>query len=572
MQSPALIAGIRNRWVSVPGMAPLRVFLVLRMIVLTLVVGMGIMIMQFGGADASLKPLYGLLILSCIVGGVHYAAVRLGVRPPVALWALMIVDIGIESAIMHYSGGAESQFSLIFCLSIVAAAFLLRVQGGLGIALLASIAYIGYGLLESKGMFFPPGVEGRTAADISTTFLETYMHVSVFFLVGAVGGYLAERINRKGRQLDTAEAEIQRLRISTDTVLRNMSSGVLVIDSIGKILTINPTAEDILGIRSDDAQDRDVEEVFGETMPELSDELVGALTSEQNRIRHELTVRRNGGSELPLGISISMLREDDGEKNGIITVFQDLTEVRNMQERVRKADRLAAIGELSAGIAHELRNPLASISGSIEMLAQELDLNGENRRLMELIIKESDRLDRIITDFLEFARLRTPAKEDVSVEEVIEEMVVLLKNNAGIKTSIMTYIEHDTRYSLSADEEQIKQVLLNLAINACDAMKQAGAMTITSKTRHDGSLAITFGDEGEGISQEAMDRLFEPFFTTKEGGTGLGLAIANKIVEAHGGSIEVGNRDGGGAEVEIIFPREALRKRLSARQESNSLV
>jgi signal transduction histidine kinase len=177
---------------------------------------------------------------------------------------------------------------------------------------------------------------------------------------------------------------------------------------------------------------------------------------------------------------------------------------------------------------------------------------------MELIMKESDRLDRIITDFLEFARLRPPSKEDVDVATLIEEVAFLLKNNAAVKSKIVTDIAHQPGCTLRVDEEQMKQVFINLAINACEAMPEGGTLSISSHSVGR-SLSIAFKDEGEGITQDVRSRLFEPFFTTKEGGTGLGLAIANKIVEAHGGSIDVRNHPDGGAEVSVIFPNNVLR-------------
>jgi two-component system sensor histidine kinase PilS (NtrC family) len=250
-----------------------------------------------------------------------------------------------------------------------------------------------------------------------------------------------------------------------------------------------------------------------------------------------------------------MLKDESGRKRGVIAVFQDLTEARKMQERMRKADRLAAIGELSAGIAHEIRNPLASISGSIEMLYNELELNGENKRLMELIIKESDRLDRIINDFLEFARLRAPSRDAVSVTRCLDDVFVLLGNTPAMQGGLETEIRHlDGDVTVRIDEEQMKQVLFNLAINACEAMGGVGTLVVETARTEDGQVKITFADEGSGIGEEEAARLFEPFFTTKEGGTGLGLAIANKIVEAHGGRFEVQNRAQGGAEFSIVIP------------------
>ena len=540
-----------------------RVFLVLRMIVLALIVGAGIMIAQLSQDNFSAGPLYVLLVLSYVVGAIYYGALHLGAKPVVAVWLLMVVDVALETAFIHFSGGATSQFSLVFCLTIIAAAFLLQVPGGLGIAVFASVGYIFYGLLEVKGVVTPWGLENTPASE-PYGYLRTYMHVTLFFLVGAVGGFLAERTRLKGRQLQNAKTELKRLKVDTNNILKNMSSGVLVINSDCKILTINPVAEQILEVEEDTVQSLDVRDALGPSMHAFTEELVGALDADESKKRHEMTIEREGRRPVPLGISISQLVDDIGGKTGIVAVFQDLTEVRDMQEQVRKADRLAAIGQLSAGIAHEIRNPLASISGSIEMLSNELNVDGENRRLMELIVKESDRLDGIINDFLEFARLRPPTSDEVSVEQCLNEVVVLLSNNTGIDCSIGTEIDEPCRNLLVRfDEEQMKQVFLNLGINACDAMVDGGVLTIGARLLADRSLCISFEDEGPGIREEARGLLFEPFYTTKEGGTGLGLAIANKIVEAHGGRIEVRNREEGGAEFSVIFKGSALLKRTS---------
>ena len=427
-------------------------------------------------------------------------------------------------------------------------------------ALLASLSYIGYGILEAKGLVTPIAIGTITETSLSSGVLQTYMHVSLFFLVGAIGGYIAERTQQKGRELQSAETELKQLKVDTDNILKHMSSGVLVIDSTGKVLTINPTAEVILQVRREDIEAMDAESVIQSLMPEFADELLSALGSDEVKLRHEITVKQPGGRETPIGISMSLLK-DDGDKNrGVIAVFQDLTEVRDMQERVRKADRLAAIGELSAGIAHEIRNPLASISGSIEMLYNELKLSGEDKHLMELIMKESDRLDRIISDFLEFARMRPRSRDNVVISQLIDDLLILLNANATL-SSIRTEVLHRTKNVVGRfDEEQMKQVLINLAINACEAMSNKGKLAIETSVDKDRWLKIVFRDEGGGISREARSRLFEPFFTTKEGGTGLGLAIANKIVEAHGGRIEVVSSEGSGAEFAVLLPPSVVVK------------
>lgn len=533
-------------------------FLVLRMIVATFVVGAGIMIIQVTNETFPVRPLYLLLAVSTLTGGAAYVAWRLWSNCRLALWALLVSDIFLEAAIFHFSGGVASQFSLIFCLTIIAAAFLLDVPGGLATACLASTCYVGYGILETVNVIEPPGRELLASPVRTMSVLQVYMHVFTFCLLGTVGGYLARRIKLKGRQLASTETELERLRIDTDYILNNMSSGIVVIDSKGVVITMNPAAEDILDVAMEDVLNSGVEEALGKKVPQLTAELTDALREGRTKLRREITICTRCGKKTPLGMSISILKDGDGRTRGAVSVFQDLTEVKEMRKQIRKADRLAAIGELSASIAHELRNPLASISGSIEVLSNELELCGENKRLMQLITRESDRLDRIISDFLEFARLRQPNKRTVCLGACMDEVLMLLRNNPAKTEGITIELEQRTRkLDVDVDDEQLRQVFFNLAINSCEAMADGGRLRIITDRDRAGGLRISFHDSGPGIADEDVGRLFEPFFTTKEGGTGLGLAIANRIVTAHGGTIEFRNGETGGAEFDIVLPAGA---------------
>jgi two-component system sensor histidine kinase PilS (NtrC family) len=299
-------------------------------------------------------------------------------------------------------------------------------------------------------------------------------------------------------------------------------------------------------------------------MSALVQELEGALATGLPRRRHELKVRRRDGTVLPLGISISLLKVESGERRGVVAIFQDLTEVHHMREKVRRADKMAAIGELSTAIAHEIRAPLASICGSIEMLAEELTLSGDNRKLMELVLKESDRLDRIITDFLEFARLRKPAFEPVDVERCLNEVLMLLRHSTDLNTNISIEITSNAPHAcVNADDEQIRQVFLNLVINACEAIADGGRLTIridtVMKALREGShteecVSIEFENTGPAIPEDVLPHIFEPFYTTKEGGTGLGLAIVARIVESHYGHVRVASAEGCGTVVSVVLP------------------
>jgi two-component system sensor histidine kinase PilS (NtrC family) len=529
-------------------------FLVLRLIVAALVVGAGIMIIQMTNERYPVRALYALLALSAVTGGAAYAVFRAGVPFRTVVWIVTVADVVLEGAVIHYSGGMASQFSMIYCLSIVAAAFLLQMRGGLSAAAMASSFYIGYGILEASGAMSPPAGAVGALGD-GPGLVETYMHVSVFFLVGSVGGYLAQHIHVNRRELATTQTRLRQLKIDTDFIVNNMNSGVLVIDSDGLVVTANPAAESILGVPAQSALMGHVETVLGEAAPRMAEEMAHVLERGESKLRHEIALPRPGGGETPLGVSLSLLRDTEGRKRGVISVFQDLTEVREMRARVRKADRLAAIGALSAGIAHEIRNPLASISGSIELLANELELDGENRRLMALIMRESDRLDRIITDFLNFAKLRAPNKQPVDVGTCLEEVVMLIGNNAAAveDVDVVLSVPEDLPPG-RLDDEQIRQVFFNLALNACEAMQDGGRLEIVAERAVDGGVRVMFRDEGPGIELENVGMLFEPFFTTKTDGTGLGLAIANKIVVAHGGGVEFKNRSTGGAEFVVTLP------------------
>jgi two-component system sensor histidine kinase PilS (NtrC family) len=528
-------------------------FLLLRTIVACLVVGAGVTIVALTEHAFDAKPLYLLLALGVLVGVVGAVLMRVGVPLRHTAWVVVVADIAMEGAIVYYSGGVLGQFTTVFCLTIAAAAFLLEMPGGLTTAVLSSLCFIGFQGLEAWGIVVPPG-KGDLPPGRVSGLIDAYMHASMFLLVGTVGGYLADRIKRKGRALQNAESALEQLRVDTNYILENMSSGVLVVDVDGRVATMNAAAEEILEVRKDDVLSHHVDSTLGPRVPDLARELVQSLATERPRRRQEISGHTRAGSYRPLGISISPLTDGTQRRRGVIAVFQDLTEVHEMRERVRKADRLAAVGELSAGIAHELRNPLASISGSIEMLYHELSLDGENRRLMELIMRESDRLDRIISDFLEFARLRTPRRTPSKLDRCIEEVVTLVRQNAEksagieIRTSFASGLP-----AVWMDDEQMRQVFMNLAVNACESMNHGGTLHIAAERAGADWVRVSFQDTGCGIDPEGLERMFEPFFTTKDGGTGLGLAMANKIVNAHGGSIEFRNADRG-AVFTIVLP------------------
>ena len=257
-------------------------------------------------------------------------------------------------------------------------------------------------------------------------------------------------------------------------------------------------------------------------------------------------------------MAASLLKDDKDAVRGIILVFQDITKMVQMEERVRRQERLATVGSLAAGIAHEIRNPLASLSGSIQVLQGELDLKNDNKNLMDIVVRETDRLNTIITDFLEYARPKTSEDDFIVLADILDETITLLKHSKNFQEGIGIRSTVEPTISIRGDSQRLRQVFWNLLLNACQAMPNGGDITISAgpfprgEDDH-GWCEIVIADTGQGIAREYLDKIFDPFFTTKTGGTGLGLAIVYRIIEDHGGTITV-EAGGRGSQFRILLP------------------
>jgi two-component system sensor histidine kinase PilS (NtrC family) len=270
-------------------------------------------------------------------------------------------------------------------------------------------------------------------------------------------------------------------------------------------------------------------------------------------------IMKKDGSTALLGMTASLLKDDANTVRGIILVFQDITKLVEMEDQVRIKERLATVGSLAAGIAHEIRNPLASLSGSIQVLQGELNLQDDNKHLMDIVVRETDRLNTIITEFLEYARLKNAQNERIELAPVLDETIMLLKNCRDFKDNINITHQVDPRVVIKGDSQRLRQVFWNLLINACQAMPLGGEIMVTARLfSHAGEdtdwCEIMIADTGPGIAREDRDRIFNPFFTTKTGGTGLGLAIVYRIIEDHQGTITVNSVPGKGAAFIIRLP------------------
>jgi PAS domain S-box-containing protein len=353
------------------------------------------------------------------------------------------------------------------------------------------------------------------------------------------------------------ERELQESASNADGIIAAIQSGLVGLDREGRICRWNEGATRILGLGRGGIIGQHVDRWPVEGQRKLATLLKEAMAG--NTInRGKLDVTRPDGTVIPIGISTSRLGGDGNCGTGAVAIFRDLTEIQKIRDKMQKNERLAAIGTLAASIAHEIRNPLASIAGSVEMLAGELELSGEQEELLDLIIKESDRLNHLITNFLEFTMDQQPKKTEIEPLTVVRKVIrsVEQRGEAGERLVLSVQDDHCPD-SIVADPNMLTQVLLNLIINACQSMDWQGKVDVTLAGKQSGQeemIEFTVSDEGSGIAEEDRPNIFDPFFSTKTGGSGLGLGISHRIAEVHDGQLELVDTDEPGACFRLRIP------------------
>ena len=456
------------------------------------------------------------------------------------VWDLLFVTI-----LILLTGGVESVFSFAYLLVIVSASFLLSRR--LTILAAACAVILFGGILDLQFFDYLQFLHLYRAVSDSEFFSAIFVHSVAFFLTAILSGTLADRWRRSEAQLQRKTIDYAELEKMNRTILSHISSGLMLINAEGRIRSFNRAASDITGLSLLDVYDQDASQLF----PGL---LVGSQATVKPLKRSEGYYVKKSGERLILGYATTPARGSQGENLGILVTFQDLTKLKKIEEELKQADRLAAIGRLAAGMAHEIRNPLASISGSVQLLMEAEHAKSEDLHLMDIVIKEADRLNGLLTDFLNFARPKLPKKEAVDVVSILDQLTDLLKADHRFEKIDITS-RYSDKFEIMLDRSQILQALWDLAINASEAMQEQGDLLFTLENHRGGVIIIE--DSGPGISDEIKDRIFEPFFSTKEKGTGLGLASVYSILEAHGGIITVDESESGGARFRLQFPLES---------------
>ena len=483
-------------------------------------------------------------------------------------------DIAIVSALVHLSGGSDSPFSFLYVFIGAYGAVLLERKGALTCAVIGALAYGAVILAGHRGWLplYTIGPPDPGAVLLSMWMVNALGVVSVAWLASL----LSAELRRTGEVLEQRTSDLSRLQTLHERTVESLKSGLLTADLKGRITSFNSEAERITNQDRAQVLGLDVEAV----LPGIRDHLVadteGSETSVSNS-RGRMVYRAQGQPPRYLGIGTYVLRDGEAGAEGHVVIFQDVTDVVEMEGNLRQSERLAAIGELSASIAHEIRNPLAAISGSIEMLQRERAGQGESgdsAHLMDIVMREVDRLNHLISDFLRYARPGPLNPETVQLQEIITEVLEIFSSARSDAIEIDVALEDDL--TVFADPGQIRQVLWNLLLNAAEAMPEGGRLRVTAgmpterdsqggtpgsrRTQEEAGgkshwLEIAIADDGCGIPQDKLSRIFDPFFTTKQNGSGLGLATVHRIIENHGGIVRLESELDVGTTVRIRLPR-----------------
>jgi two-component system sensor histidine kinase PilS (NtrC family) len=527
--------------------------LFLRVVVVTLMLGAAAALQRTVDEPVVPRPLTILYVLIGITYAltVCYAVAlpRLDGRLPLFAYGQVLHDLLFATATVALTGAVDSPFIVLYTLAIVNASLLLYRRGTVFAVALSALAL---GLLA----WAPPGWLGR-ATDDSVAWLlaprgaqaernpALLLALAGFVAVGALASFLADQLRRASERLEAKSVDLAELEALNRLVVQSIQSGLVTVGPDGRITSLNRAAREITGRPAAEVVGRPVSELF----PAI--DLDAGLRGE----RWEVDYTRPTGEPLTLGFSVSTLRDGEVEARslGRIVLFQDLTPYKALEEQVRRADRLAAVGKLAAGMAHEIRNPLASMSGSIQVLKQELvTASAEHRRLMDIVVRETDRLNELITDFLLFARPGQARREPVDLAAVIEETAALAGQGKDGRIGLEVKLERPL--PLIGDPRELRQVFWNLLVNAEQAMPHGGTVEVRGRLADATTVEVTVRDAGEGIAAKDLPKIFDPFFTTKVNGTGLGLAIVHRIVQSHGGSIAVASRPAAGTTFTLRFP------------------
>jgi two-component system sensor histidine kinase PilS (NtrC family) len=546
----------------------LSTLIAVRVVISTLLLGWAIVIQVSQPEAFRGDPLFLLIGLTYALSVLYFATLRFAERH---LWLVdlqLAADALIVSAFIHITGGITSYFSSLYLLPIMAASTVRSGRGARQVAVLSAILYLT--LVSTQYVdpeYLPVLLRPTREVELPTLRIAQYtvaINLVAFVAVAWLSGWLAESLRSAGARLVVASHEIEDLRAFNEYVIDSLLSGLVSTDAEGRVLTFNRAASAITGVPANEAIGGDVA-VPLQLPPHFRTRLVTLGSGRSLRI--DLVYHTRDQRVIDLGISATTMSFPDG-RAGYLFTFQDVTTMRRLERDARLQQRLAAVGEMAAGIAHEIRNPLASMSGSIQVLREELPLTDEQAQLMDIVLRESERLNHTIGSFLAYARPQRFAISRLDLRQILGDAALLLRNGADVRAEHVIDVDvPDTPVWYEADENQIRQIVWNLATNGLRAMASGGRLSLSVRYENDtaepGDVVLTVRDEGCGIAADELDTIFQPFHSSFAKGTGLGLAVVHRIVTDYSGRIEVSSTVGRGTAFRVHLP---VRDRLTVDQ------
>jgi two-component system, NtrC family, sensor histidine kinase PilS len=540
--------------VPYPSAKALRWLIGVRLVVISALF-LGILLIQVSSQKIlPLRNYYGLILFSFGLSLLYLILYARRVSPRVQTWIQLVGDIAVITGIVYFTGGLYSPFSFLYLTVIAVAAMLMR-GGGL---IFAGLSAIAYGLLVDLMVFeVLPVSESLTGIQIavptSRILVTLLTNVVGFLLVAVLVSYLGESLRSAHHRLQEETERTKQFVALTDHVVRSVGAGIIACDLESRVLHLNPAGARMLEIA-------DEESVTGSLLDDvipLEGQSWGLL---KTRVRDRNVVRLEGSvatTGMRLGMTIGPLADEHTNVVGFVVTFQDLSEIKVEAERQRMQERMAAVGELAARMAHEIKNPLASISGSAQVLESAGTLDEKDQRLLRILIDESRRLSGILDGFLEYTRPQRAAFGPCNVSAMLRDCVDLLGRSEEHRDDHRLVLRVPENLTLRGEEHQLRQIIWNLSRNALQAMPEGGELEI-SAVRRNGRVVLRWRDTGVGMTEEVRRQAFEPFVTTRPGGTGLGLAVVYAAVAEHGGTIAIDSTLGGGTVVTVELPAEKV--------------
>ncbi len=496
-------------------------------------------------------------IASVILSGVSVWYTHIRRSPPrqTFLYIQSLFDVALVTTIVHVTGGAASEFSALYILVIAVSAVLMPVTSGVFVTVLASLAY-----LTDIAWWQPVELSVRVG-----------LQIFLFLSVAVATGWLASRASAMGAEHEVLQKEVTRLRLEAGDILRNIRSGIVTVDGEGTLLYANPAAEELLGVAAASLVGRPFAEILRTRSPELWAAIAATQHRGQRVVRGEGRIVANGNA-FPIGLTTTTIEVEAGQPS-VTAIFNNISDQKRLEELHLRTERLEAVAELSASLAHEIKNPLASIRSSVEQIGRSKRANDDERSLAQLVVRESDRLARLLTEFLDFSRVRVTNSRELDLLAVARAGAELVRRHPDCPAGSTITVEGEP-LRIEGDEDLLHRVVVNLVLNGVQAAGEGGRVqVVVRRARADevpygvdleDPVTLTVQDNGPGVAEEIRDRLFNPFVSGRVGGSGLGLAIVQRAVQAHRGLVLFDSSPGTGTTFSVVLPARTSAAAVSA--------